>query len=130
MHPVATDADGDAITYAEAVCSAGAGITYVPGTRTFSNTGEAAGTVTCTLTAADGFATPGADSDNFDIIISTPPVIAALTDQTVIAGRPLSYDISGLITDPDTGHRAALTYSTTEVGQGDLMDWLSFTSGT
>lgn len=109
MHPVATDADGDAITYAEAVCSAGAGITYVPGTRTFSNTGEAAGTVTCTLTAADGFATPGADSDNFDIIISTPPVIAALTDQTIKLGEDVSYNLAGICTDADAGDTVTLT---------------------
>jgi len=47
-------------------------------------------------------------------------------DQTVHVGRALTYDISGLITDPDAGERATLTYSVVENGQGDLPDWLSF----
>ena len=41
-------------------------------------------------------------------------------------GCPDTYDITGDITDPDTGHRSSLTYTVNESGEIGLPDFITF----
>jgi hypothetical protein len=88
-----------------------------------------AGDYACSLIVDDTF-TSGTATASFTVTVDTTPAVAALAAQTVHVGRPISYDISGLITDPDGIERTSLTYTVVENGQNELPDWLTFTPAT
>ena len=111
-----SDPDGDALSYEATSDAPGMATVSVAGSDV-TVSGEAAGTATVTVSAAD----PGGLSANqtFEVTVSSanqaPTVSAAIPDQSVEEGAEVTVDVSGAFSDPDGD---ALSYEATSGAPG------------
>jgi hypothetical protein len=107
---VATDAEGDTLTYAATGLPAGLSIDSTTGVIGGTVT-AASGTNTVTVTVDDGYHISPATSVTFKIVVGSTnhdPTLSAIGDQTLIMGQSLNVQAVG--SDPD---HDALSYSMT-----------------
>jgi hypothetical protein len=129
---VASDDDaGDTVTYAASTLPSWLGFKTSSGVLSGTPDDSDVGTHSVALTATDG--TGRVDSQNFSITVGavndTPTVSTPITDQTVIAGLPLSFQIaSTTFADVETGE--SLIYTATLSDGGTLPSWLGFDAST
>ena len=111
-----SDPDEDALSYEATSDAPGMATVSVAGSDV-TVSGEAAGTATVTVSAAD----PGGLSANqtFEVTVSSanqaPTVSAAIPDQSVEEGAEVTVDVSGAFSDPDGD---ALSYEATSGAPG------------
>ena len=107
---IATDAEGDTLTFA--ATGLPTGLTIDSSTGIISGTVTAApGTNTVTVTVDDGYHISPAASVTFKIVVGSTnhnPTLSAISDQTLVMGQSLNVQASG--SDPD---HDSLTYSMT-----------------
>jgi hypothetical protein len=96
---VATDAEGDPVTFAATGLPAGATFTAA-GAFSWPNA-TPAGTYTVSVTASDGFLTSAARTVTIVVLANTAPSITAVPNQTVRAGQPLSFNITATDAEND-----------------------------
>ena len=95
----ASDAEGDAVTFAATGLPAGATFTAA-GAFSWPNAAPA-GTYTVSVTATDGFLTSAARTVTVAVLANTAPAITAVPNQTVRAGQSLSFNITATDAEND-----------------------------
>ena len=108
----ASDAEGDPLTVSMTGLPTGATATVVDNAAVFSWPVPVAGSYTVTVAASDGLLTTSRQI-GITVTPNTAPSVTALPTQTVRAGAPLTFTVTG--TDPQND---ALTYAATGVPTG------------
>jgi serine protease len=95
----ATDAEGDAISFAATGLPSGA--TFTPAGAFSWPNASPAGTYTVSITASDGFLTSAPRAVNISVAANTAPTLSAVPNQTVRAGQALSFSVSATDAEND-----------------------------
>jgi YD repeat-containing protein len=111
--PVATDANGDAITYSASGMPAG--IAFDASTRTFSGTPTTTGTSTVTYTATDSKGVATSATFTLAVTNAAPVFSAAPTSLSTLAGVAMAAYVAPVATDANGD---ALTYSASGMPTG------------
>jgi Bacterial Ig domain/MBG domain (YGX type)/Putative Ig domain len=114
--------DGVALTFS--ATNLPPGVTFNPGTRTFSGTPTAAGTFTVTVTATDSGAPALGASDTFDIVVAPAPLNVTAVDATRgfdQANPVFTFTITGFVLgDPTNIVTGAPVLTTTAVSNSPV----------
>ncbi|MFC2004019.1 Ig-like domain-containing protein [Chloroflexota bacterium] len=119
---IASDADGDSLTYTWSATAGG-----------FSGTGQvvtwvapdAPGTYTITVSVMDGRGGEATSRLTIDVVVNHPPVIESLTAGSSVVSQAMSTNIECVASDPD-GDKLSYQWATTRgniSGQGPVITW-------
>ena len=116
--PAATDADGDAVTYAKATDPSHGSVTVnADGTYSYTPTGDYSGTDSFTYTVSDG-----QETNTYTVDITVTPVTDTPTVSVSDASGPedtaIALSISGAATDSDGSETSSLSYTISGVPGG------------
>ncbi len=95
----ATDLDNDPITFAATGLPVGASLSSA-GVFSWPNASPV-GTYTVSITASDGFLTSAARTVTINVSANTAPTLAAIPNQTVRAGAPLTFTVTATDAEND-----------------------------